>query len=284
MNDVEIRNLKRLESWYHNMWGKCNPLLVREHTADYYLRHDPSGPATKLTGDHYGQICAMAMQGKDTADFQFFFITEGDFVGALGRLIFTDGDQWDWVQLFRLEDARLAETWLPAMGVSIPMAYPKPENSWYDSAILDQDHTDLDANKQLVKNWFEDLAAGEDLTKHLEPIVRWHDMQDADIELTPDALQARLRALMQGDTAEGLKLHLIGEGDYVVATGLWSLGAEGRRWNWVQAFYIENGLIARSWINAIGGTDPSISYGPDSAWTLDVLPKDATRIGVQLQT
>lgn len=279
MNDVETRNLARLNSWYHNMWGKCNPLLVVEHAAAHYLRHDPSGPATRLTGDQYGQICAMVMQDKDTADFQFFFVTEGDFVAALGRLIFTDGEQWDWVQLFRLEDARLAETWLPAMGVTVPMAYPKPENAWEDDAIPEQDQSDFCTNKLLIKNWFEDLAAGKDVTELLAPSVRWHDMQDADITLSPEALQARLRDLMQNDNAEDLKLHIIAEGDYVVATGLWTLGTNERRWNWVQAFQIENGRIARSWINAIGGTDASINYGSNSAWTLDILPEDCTRIG-----
>lgn len=282
MNVIETRNLARLESWYQNMWGKCNPLLVRAHAADTYLRHDPSGPATKLTGDQYGQICAMVMQDKSTADFQFFFVTEGDFVAALGRLIFTDGAQWDWVQLFRLDDARLAETWLPAMGVAEPIGYPKPENAWEDDAIPDQNQSDFGPKKLLIKNWYEDLANGKDVTKHLAPSVRWHDMQSADITLTPDALQKRLRSLMQGDTASQLKLHVIAEGDYVVATGLWSLGTDERQWNWVQAFQIENGVIARSWINAIGGTDASIEYGPDSAWTLNVLPQDCTRIGERI--
>lgn len=279
MNEVETRNLARLNSWYHNMWGKCNPSLVPEHTSDFYLRHDPSGPATKLTGQEYGDICVIAMEGRQTGDFQFFFVTEGDFVAALGRLIFTDGRQWDWVQLFRLENGKLAETWLPAMGVTEPMAYPRPETSWHDDAILDQDKSGYDANKKLIQSWFEDLATGNDVTGHLASSVRWHDMHDGDITLTPDGLQERLKSLMQGDTATDLRLHLIGEGDYVVATGLWSLGEDGRRWNWVQAFKIEDGLIARSWINAIGGTDSSIQYRENSEWSLDVLPENCTRIG-----
>lgn len=279
MTETEKRNLERLQSWYHNMWGACNPHLVPEHAADFYLRHDPSGPATRLSNLQYRDICVIAMEGRKTTDFQFFFIGEGDFVAALGRLIFSDGEQWDWVQLFRLEDARLAETWLPAMGVDVPIGYPRPENAWDDAAIPEQDDSDFDSHKQRVKSWYEDLAAGKDITRHLAPAVRWSDMQDADITLTPEELQARLKQHMQGDTAEGMKLHLIGEGDYVVATGLWSLGDDKRRWNWVQAFHLEDGLIARFWGNAIGGTDASIAYGPNSLWSQDVLPADCTRIG-----
>lgn len=279
MNEVERKNLARLNSWYHNMWGACDASLVPQHTADFYLRHDPSGPATKLSGSQYGEICTIAMNGRETADFQFFFITEGDFVGALGRLIFTDQDQWDWVQLFRLEDGKLAETWLPAMGVTVPIAYPKPENAWEESAIPNQSADQYDANKKLIKDWFEDLAHGNDLTKYLAPSIRWHDIHDADITLTPKELQNRLKRLMQGDCASGLKLHLIGEGDFVLATGIWTLGTDNRQWNWVQAFQLKDGVIARSWLNAIGGTDTSIQYRPESSWTEDVLPEQSTRIG-----
>lgn len=279
MTNVTHISRERLTSWYENMWGKCDPTLVVSHTFDTYLRHDPSGPATELTGKQYGAICAVAMQDRQTADFQYFLVSEGEFVGALGRLIFTDGRQWDWVQLFRTQDGRLAETWLPAMGVTEPMAYPRPENTWRKDAIYDQDPSSFDGNKRRVQDWFNDLAAGNDVSKHLASTVRWHDIHDADLTLTRDALQARLRDIMQGDKAGGLKLHLIGEGNYVVATGLWTLGVDNRQWNWVQMFQIENGVICRSWINAIGGTDSSIAYRDGSEWTADVLPNGSPRIG-----
>ena len=279
MNDITHISRERLVSWYDNMWGKCDPTLVESHTYDTYLRHDPSGPATELTGKQYGANCAIAMQDRQTADFQYFLVSEGEFVGALGRLIFTDGRQWDWVQLFRTQDGLLAETWLPAMGVTEPMAYSKPENAWRRDAIYDQDENGFCNNKALIKAWFKDLAAGHDITKHLAPHVRWHDIHSADLVLTPEALQARLKGLMQDDKATDLKVHLIGEGDYVVATGLWSLGADKRSWNWVQMFQIDNGVIFRSWLNAIGGNDGSIAYGEESVWTSQVLPEASKRIG-----
>lgn len=167
--------------------------------------------------------------------------------------------------MFRVEDDRIAETWLPAMGVHAPMAYPRPETAWADSAIPDQNQSQLSPNKSLIKNWYHDLAIGQDVTRHLAPTVGWHDMHDANLELAPDALQSRLRDLMQGDLAEGLKLHLIEGGDFVADTCVWSLGEDKRRWNWIQVFEIKNGLIVRSWINGICGTDPSITYGTNSA-------------------
>lgn len=282
MSKTDDISRARLESWYHNMWGKCDASLVREHAGEYYLRHDPSGPANKLTGQQYADICQGAMAGRKTADFQFHFVTEGHFVAALGRLIFTDGEQWDWVQLFRVEDGKLAETWLPAMGVNIPLAYPRPENSWHDDAIADQDSSGFAGQKLLIKNWFEDLAAGNDVTQHLAPSVKWHDIHSAHLALSPAELQTRMKDFMQGDTATGLKVHIIEEGDYVAATGVWSLGEDKRRWNWVQVFRIEDGKIAESWLNAIGGTDPSIEYKPESEWDINVLPEDCTRIGEQV--
>lgn len=127
--------------------------------------------------------------------------------------------------MFRVEDDRIAETWLPAMGVHAPMAYPRPETAWADSAIPDQNQSQLSPNKSLIKNWYHDLAIGQDVTRHLAPTVGWHDMHDANLELAPDALQSRLRDLMQGDLAEGLKLHLI-EG--VISSQTHAYGHSGR--------------------------------------------------------
>lgn len=84
MNGLDDVSHARLSSWYHNMWGKCDAALVLSHAADIYLRHDPSGPAAEMTRQQYHDIVVQAMEGRQTADFQFFFVTEGAFVTALG--------------------------------------------------------------------------------------------------------------------------------------------------------------------------------------------------------
>lgn len=278
MTETEEKNLANMRGWYDEMWGKCAPEKIPQFTNETYLRHDPGGPALLLTGAQYSELVGQFAKDLETVDFKYRLFAEGDFVGSIGLLAFNDGMEWDWVQLFRLENGKLSETWLPAMGVKAPLAYPKPENSWADDAVPDQDHSNLTPNKQLIKNWFEAFAAGGDLTPFLASSSRWHDIHHRDITLTPDEVQLRLSALSQGDTASGMRLHLIEQDDFVIATGLWNLGEDARRWNWVSAFKIEDRRIARVWWNAIGGTDPSIQYAEGSGWTMDMMPDDCTRI------
>ena len=282
MTEIEEKNLANMRGWYNEMWGKCASEKIPQFTNETYLRHDPGGPALLLTGQQYSDLVGQFAKDLETVDFKYRLFADGDFVGAIGLMAFNDGMEWDWVQLFRLKNGKLSETWLPAMGVKAPLAYPRPENSWADDAVPDQDHNNLPPNKQLIKDWFEAFAAGGDVTAYLAPNSRWHNIHDCDITLTPDDVQSRLNALTQGDTARDMRLHLIGQDDFVIATGLWNLGEDGRRWNWVIGFQIEGSKIARVWWNAIGGTDTSIEYGAGSGWHMDMMPDGCTRVGSKI--
>jgi predicted SnoaL-like aldol condensation-catalyzing enzyme len=44
-------------------------------------------------------------------------MAEGDYVTSIGTWKINGQMQWDWVQTFRVEDGKLAETWLPAMAM-----------------------------------------------------------------------------------------------------------------------------------------------------------------------
>ena len=282
MNANERANRATMERWYNEMWGKADSSKIRDCIAPEYLRHDVTGANHIVTVDSYGAMVAGGMEGRTIYDFTYVTVVEGDFIGTFARYLFSDAEQWDWVQLFRLENNQLAETWLPGMGGTQTLAFPNPVNAWSGTEIPAQDQVPMSAAKNVVKAWFEHLAAGTDASECLCPSVRAHDMMDMDIELDATSFQNRWRSMMQNDTASELKLFVIDENDVVFATGMWALGDNRREWNWVQAFRIENDKIAQTWITSIGGTDDSIVHSPEPSWGPEVLPANATRFGTRV--
>lgn len=282
MNDHENANRATMERWYNEMWGKTDSSKIKDFVAPEYLRHDVTGANNIVTVESYTAMTKAGMDGKVVNDFTYVTIVEGDFIGTFARYAFGDGEQWDWVQLFRLENGRLLETWLPGMGGTETRGYPKPEDTWLENTVPDQNRSTMSAAKNTIRAWFEHLAAGTDATDYLCQSVRSHDMNKSDIELDASAFQSRWRSLMQNDTASGLKLFVIEEHDLAIATGMWTLGEDKREWNWVQAFRLKDGKIAQSWITSIGGTDASIVQSPEIRWERSVLPENATRFGVKV--
>ena len=123
-------NLSTLQRWYDDMWGKCNNALVPDIAAPRYLRHDITGANNLMTSEQYRDLIGLGLDGEEVTDFSYFLIAEGDYVASLGRYILTKGRQWDWVQLFRLENAAMVETWLPGMGGTDPFGFPQAHNMW----------------------------------------------------------------------------------------------------------------------------------------------------------
>ena len=282
MNANEEANRSTMARWYNEMWGKADSTKIKDCIAPEYLRHDVTGANNVVTAESYGAMVSAGMQGKTIHDFTYVTVVEGDFIGTLGRYLHGDNEQWDWVQLFRTNNNRLAETWLPGMGGTQTLAYPILEYAWSGSEIPAQDQLPLSKTKNVVREWFQHLAAGTDATACLCPSVRTHDMLDMDAELDAAAFQNRWRSLMQHDTASGLKLFVMEENDIAFATGMWSLGADERQWNWVQAFRLKNDQIAETWITSIGGTDVSIAHSADPLWGHGILPANATRFGAKV--
>ena len=295
MTAQQSRVLAILERWYNEMWGRPDPSILPELVAETYLRHDVTGANNRVTPAEYQAMVTHAVGHEDVRDFSYFLVADGDFVAALGRYVLKEGRQWDWVQLFRVGPNGLSETWLPGMGGYEPLAVPNPDFAWTKGTIPGPHHDETDPTKQegsdwyerritkqVVSHWYERLMTGSEVTSLLAPEVRWHDMIEADAVLSGQDLQKRMRDLMQNDQATDLDLHLVQSGDFVVATGMWQLGKDQREWNWVQAFRIENGLIAESWLTSIGGTDTSIKHLPQTRWTIDVMPAESTRFGSEV--
>lgn len=282
MSPIEKDNRATMQRWYNEMWGKTDSSRIKDCIAPEYLRHDVTGANNIVTVDSYAAMTKAGMEGKIVNDFTYYMVVEGEYIGTLGRYLFGDGEQWDWVQLFRLEKGRLAETWLPGMGGNETRAFPVPVNAWSGTEIPDQKLIPMTDTKRVVKNWYEHLAAGTDASECLTEAVRVHDMLDSDITLEAVDFHKRWRFLMQHETACDLKLLLIEENDIVFATGMWSLGDDKREWNWVQAFRLEDGRIAQTWITSIGGTDSFLTHSSEPLWSRDVLPVNSTRLGAMV--
>ncbi len=289
MTDIE-RNREVLQHWYNNMWGKTDFDLIPSIAAAKYLRHDITGANNLMPSESYRDMLKPVLGHLEVEAFTYYLVCEGDYVGALGRYLLPGDKQWDWVQLFRVQDQRLVETWLAGMGGTDPMGYPHPRNLWTGTEIPTADISDS-PNKQLVRAWLNCLAGQESAiaADFLAPQLRAHDLFGADQLVTPQEYFSKLRALMNDQNASDLQCFLIEESSVqennvhantvVFATCSWKLGEPGenaRQWDWVQAFEISDGKIARTWLPVIGGNDESIQVGPETRWAEDALPEDST--------
>ena len=274
MTATRTQNRVLIEKWYDEMWGKADSSRIGECIASEYLRHDLTGANNRVTAESYATMVDASLGNCPVRHFTYFAVVEGDFVGTIGRFLIQESTQWDWVQVFRAEAGRLAETWLPGMGGTLIQALPRPDIAWTDSTIPDQSLLPMTPEKTVVAQWYEQLANGQDATACLAPTIRAHDLIDTEADLSAVDLEERWRELMQQDKATELELFLIQEDDVVFATGKWLLGADRREWNWIQAFRLEGGRIAEYWITSIGGTDASIKHELMS-WGEHVLPENS---------
>lgn len=278
MNNIEQANRATLTKWYDQVWGKADSSLAASCIGPQYLRHDITGANNLLTAEEYKAIIELGVGHLVVTDFTYLIITEGDYVGTLGRYLLKENVQWDWVQLFRLENARLVETWLPGMGGTEDYCFGKPENAWLGTEVPNQDALPMTPNKVVIKSWYDHLANGTDGRDCLAQHVRTHDIIDADTTVDAPSFYERFHDLMQRDPASDVKLFLMQQEDIVLATGMWTLGDDKRQWNWVQAFRLENEKIVQAWLPAIGGTDASLVHSHDVLWADGVLPSNSTRI------
>jgi hypothetical protein len=117
------RSKEALRRWYDDMWAKKDFALVPELAGPLYTRHETSGTRVVTAEEYRDSLLALA--DAEIEDLRYHLVAEGDRVVAIGSWRF-NGQQWDWVQAFRVEDDRLVETWLSGIGVT---------SSWAADAI-----------------------------------------------------------------------------------------------------------------------------------------------------
>ncbi len=276
---TEATNRATLEHWYDHMWGRTDFDLIPEIAAPQYLRHDMTGANNLMPAESYRDMLKPVLGHLEVQEFEYYLVAEGDYVGALGRYILEGDRQWDWVQVFRLKDGRLAETWLTGMGGTDAMGYSQPRNAWLGTEIPQQP-APLSAQKQLVVDWYAFLLDSDSAQApgiFLADEVRVHDQLDGDRKISASAYAGEMRRLMRPGAVADFQHFLIGEGDVVFAVCSCKLDGE-RQWDWVQAFKVEGGRIAQTWLPSIGGTDAELTISPATRWPRGVMPADSRRL------
>ncbi len=274
------QNRQVLEHWYNNMWGKTDFDLIPSIAAPLYLRHDITGANNLMPAENYRDMLKPVLGHLEVQAFTYYLVCEGEYVGALGRYLLPGDKQWDWVQLFRVGDGRLQETWLAGMGGTDPMGYPHARNVWSGTEIPTEVLADS-VNKTAVREWLQLLArSGSDRAQdYLAATVRVHDQHGADRRLSAAEYFSAMQSVMQSGEVSDFRYFLIEENNVVFATCSWKLDGE-RQWDWVQAFELVDGRIARIWLPVIGGTDPSLTVGPQTRWAADALPQTSVELAV----
>lgn len=103
-----------LVRWYDDMWFPKNFDLVPDCVGPVYTRHEAGGTRT-ITAEDYRDFLNEHMATVDIVDGRYRLIAEDDHVVAIGSWTL-NGEQWDWVQAFRVEHGKLVETWLSGIG------------------------------------------------------------------------------------------------------------------------------------------------------------------------
>lgn len=283
---TEETNRKTLQHWYNDMWAECNHTLVPEITAPIYLRHDITGAHNAMKAQDYSDMVALGTADHTVTDFSYNLIAEGDYVASMGRLVFHNDRQWDWVQIFRLENGKLTETWLPGMGGNDPFGVPQAWTTWDDKVIPNQNVIDSHnvipnqntQQKNCVRAWFENVWQSNDVD-HLDQICtaefKLHDLEKTNQVLSREELKSLISKQLTGTSISELALFMIEENDLVVAIASYQLTrADGEKvqHDISQAFRFEEGLICETWLPSIGGTDDSLNLGPHSMWPDGIIP------------
>ena len=99
-----------LSRWYDEMWSQKNFALVPEIAGPVYTRHEANG-TRHVTAEEYRDALAGSLSDAVVEDMRYRLIAEDDRVVAIGTWKI-DGQQWDWVQAFRVEGGKLVETWV----------------------------------------------------------------------------------------------------------------------------------------------------------------------------
>lgn len=112
--DRSAESRAALTRWYDEMWFVKDFARVPECVGPAYTRHESGGTRT-ITAEEYRDFLVAAMVDAEISDGRYKLIADDDHVVAIGSWVF-NGQQWDWVQAFRVENGKLVETWLSGIG------------------------------------------------------------------------------------------------------------------------------------------------------------------------
>ncbi len=268
----EDANKTILRLWYDEMWAQTHFDLIPSLAGPIYMRHHSRGASDPIPAQEYVRMAAGTEPGAKVVDFNYRLVAEGDYVGSIGRMVFDSGHQWDWVQMFRLADGRMVETWLPGMGGTDPRTYPRREAAWVGGEVPKMGPAT--GPKAILARWYDQMWAKCDfdlIPQIAGPIYTRHDLAGARRALTAEQYRDTLKTVGGNWRITDFDYFLISEGDLVVAIGTWKMGGN-LQWDWVQAFRIEGGKMVETWLPAMGGTDPKAIHTAASKWDRSIIP------------
>jgi predicted SnoaL-like aldol condensation-catalyzing enzyme len=119
---IEERNKTVIRRWVDEMYAEARWELVKELAGPLYIRHEPSGTFT-VTVEEQMALLKERYSGRKEAqnrEVSYKLFGEGDKVCMIGTFRgYRKGggadDSYNYVQVFRLENGKIVETWFPGL-------------------------------------------------------------------------------------------------------------------------------------------------------------------------
>lgn len=110
------KSRRTVHMWYHDMWHQQRWELVPELVGSVYTRHESNG-TVRVSVDEYQKMVRSFCESVTITDQRVQLMAEGERVASIGSWKI-DGAQWDWVQIFRVDQGgRIVETWASGIGL-----------------------------------------------------------------------------------------------------------------------------------------------------------------------
>ena len=123
---IEERNKAVIRRWVDEMYAEARWELVEELAGPLYTRHEPTGTFT-VTVEEQMALLKERYCGREEAqgrEVSYQLFAEGDKVCIMGTFKgYRKGGEMDdvyhYVQVFRLEDGKILETWIPGFAKNV---------------------------------------------------------------------------------------------------------------------------------------------------------------------
>ena len=107
-----------LRRWCDEMWNQRRfRELMPQLAGPLYIRHEPTGTVT-VTVEEYIERCEKLVKETNLRIKKYELIAEGDKVACCGVMTI-NSDIVSGLQLYRLENRKLVETWYPGIAMGI---------------------------------------------------------------------------------------------------------------------------------------------------------------------
>jgi predicted SnoaL-like aldol condensation-catalyzing enzyme len=125
---AEDVNQAVLRRWWDEMLSEHRfETLMPELAGPEYIRHESTGSWTTTVADHLQRLKVLYADGgtRPRPRLQYRLVAEGDYVAGWGTMsgyrggAARDDEIYSFIQLFRLDRGKLAETWLPGFAVGV---------------------------------------------------------------------------------------------------------------------------------------------------------------------